>query len=258
MLDRVKLTYASQLTEEQTQEASKELINKTFTKLEYPKAVKLRVDPIISGQKYCVFTFVPSSGAKPDNDGAFGVVKFRGAFPCVEDSEERCTYLIQNVDSYNENFITFVGHDFPLTLDPKYVEKTKEISIRNKMDTVARENIKKQREQERKEMEEIQDRQKQLLADTTEHKATAIDDLDYYTTLRTKRASLRMFVEETERKLKDASKSIKQTSQEINDLDEKYPEYKKQYEEKYRTALDAVGAAHDPNTPAGKMIEYMK
>jgi hypothetical protein len=259
LLERPKLSNAPPLTDEQTKEATTQLVNESFLKLEFPRVVRLRVDPDLSQQKLCVFSFVPSRGATPDKDGAFGVVKFRGAFSNVQEAEERCTYLIQNVDSYNENFITFVGKEFPLTRDPKYVEKTKEIDIRMKMDTVAKDDIKQRREAEKKEMDEMQERQKQLLADTTEQKQISFDDLDYYTTLRTKKASLRMFQEECGKKLVDAQKSIKQTVEEIEKLDVSHPDYKAQYEEKYRKACEACNFnPDDKNSPTHKMIELMK
>ena len=258
MFERQPLTSAPSLTIEQVEKAKDVLVNKDYVKLEFPRVIRLRVDPDLPQQKYCAFTFTPSRNATPDKDGVYGIIKFRGSFMSEQEAEERCSWIIQNVDSYNENLIGYVGRDFPLSVQSKFVRDTKEIDVRMKMDSIAKDNIKKQREEEKKEMDEIQQRQKQLLADTTEHKDTSFDDLDYYTTLRTKRASLRMFQEECEKKLKEAGKSIKQTGEEINKLDESHPEYKKQYEEKYKQALSAVNAPMNEGTPAYKMIQYMK
>jgi hypothetical protein len=202
-----------------------------------------------------MFTFTPSQGATPDSEGCFGSMKIRGTFATPKEAEEWAENIIRNSDSYNENIIGYVGADFPLTVDSKYCLSTKEVDVRTKMDTIAKENIKHQREVDKKEMEEIQERRRQLLADTTEAKAQSTDDIEYYTTLRVKRANIRIMQEECEKKLKECAKILKKTTAEINAMDESHPEYAKEYEAKYRSALDAVGGS-DANS--NKMIQYMK
>lgn len=258
MRDRPKVNPAARsLTEEELEAAKNELVNAEYLKLNFPRTIKVRNDPPLAQQNYFVFCFTPSKNATPDADGCFGTLKFRGAFPTPKECEELCERLILNVDSYNENIIGYVGRDFPLTVDTsKYCLSTKEVDIRSKMDSVARDSIKAQRENDKREMEEIQQRRQELLADTSADKQTSIDDIDYYTTLRVKRANIRMLQEECEKKLKECGKILKKTTSEINSLDEAHPEYKKEYESKYRAALDQVGSSGDPNS--NKMIEYMK
>jgi len=245
---------APHLTDEETEKAVKELFNSSYTNLDFPRVMRTRVDPPLAQQNFFVFTFTPSVGAQADKDGCFGVLRVRGTFPSVQEAEEWSESLVRNVDSYHENIVGFVGRDFPLTVDSKYCSKTKEVDIRMKLDNVARDNLKQQREQEKREMEEIQERQKQLLADTTEAKERSYDDIEYYTSLRVKRANVRILQEECEKKLKDCGKILKNTNEELFELDEKFPEYQKEYEEKYKNALDAIGGATENN----KMIEYMK
>lgn len=244
---------ARNLTEEEVSVAKTELINSSFLKLEFPKAIRIRKDPPLSQQNYFMFCFTPSKGATPDKDGCYGVMKQRGTFATPTEAEEWGEYLIRGCDSYNENVIGYVGQDFPLTLDSKYVLSTKEVDIRTKMDTIARDNIKSQRENDKKEMEEIQDRQKQLLSDTSKD-FTVTDDLDYYITLRVKRANIRILQEECEKKLKECGKILKKTTAEIGELDDKFPNYSKEYEAKYKLALDSIGGTPGDN----KIIEYMK
>lgn len=241
------------LTEEEIKLAKIELINTNYVNLNFPKTIRIRRDPPLAQQNYYMFAFTPSKGATPDADGCFGVMKFRGSFPTPKEAEEWAENLIRNNDSYNENIIGYVGTDFPLTVDSKYCLSTKEIDIRTKMDTVVRDNIKSQRENDKKEMEEVQERRRQLLADTSETKEQSTDDLDYYTTIRVKRANIRMLQEECEKKLKECGKILKKTNEEINKLDETHPEYKKEYQTKYQNAVDAVGG--DSNN---KLIDYMK
>jgi hypothetical protein len=242
------------LNDEEVEQARKELINNSFLSLEFPRKVKLRHDPPLAQQNYTLFTFTPSKGAVADKDGCYGVVKIRGTFPTPDEADSWAETLIRQVDSYNENIIGYVGKDFPLTMDSKFCLSSKEVDIRTKMDTVARDNIKQQRQQDQAEMSQIMDRQKELLADTTELKETSIDDLDYYISLRVKRANIRVLQEEIEKKRKESSKILKKTTIEINDLDDKHPEYIKDYTAKYQKALEAIGGdAHD-----NRMIELMK
>lgn len=245
------------LTDEQTDSALRDLFNAHFVNMEeqkYPKLMRSRMDPPLAQQNYCVFTFTPSIGAKPDNDGCYGALRIRGTFPSQQDAQEWSESLIRNHDSFHENMVGFVGRDFPLTADSKYCSVTKDIDVRMKLENVAKDHIKQQREQDKREMEEIQERQKQLLADTTEAKEMSFDDIEYYTSLRAKLAQVRILQEECEKKVKNCGKTIKKTKEEIDSLDERYPEYKKQYEEKYKNALDAIGVPTEDN----KMIKYMK
>ncbi len=255
MKDRPSINLStSPLTEEQVKVAKTELVNKSFVSLTFPKVVKLRQDPPLAQQNYTLFTFVPSTQATPDKDGCFGVMKIRGTFPTPQEAEEWGENLIRNCDSYHENLIGYVGKDFPLTMDSKYCLSTKEVDIRTKMDNVARDNIRSHRQMEKKEMEEIQERQRQLLTDTSESKEDTVDDLDYYVQLKTKVASVRMLQEECDKKMKDCGKIIKKAKAELNNLDDKFPEYQKEYADKYKLALEAIGG----DTQNNKMLEYMK
>lgn len=243
-----------QLTEEEVEVAKKALINTSFLKLDFPRAIRVRKDPPLAQQNYYMFTFVPSKGARPDADGCFGVMKQRGTFPTPKEAEEWGETIIRGVDSYNENIIGYVGSDFPLTVDSKYCLSTKEVDVRGKMDTVARDSIRSQRENDKKEMDEIQERRRALLSDTTQTKEESIDDLDYYVTLRVKRANIRIMQEECEKKLKECAKILKKTTSEINKMDDTHPQYAKEYTAKYKSALDAIGGTTGDN----KMLEYMK
>lgn len=241
------------LNREQLDIANKELISHSYTQLTFPRTQRLRNDPPIPQQNFTVLCFTPSKDAVPDKDGCFGVLKVRGCFDTEKSADEHCEHLIRNVDSYNENYITYVGKDFPICANTdKYCQSTKEVDIRAKLDNITTDKIRNEREKEKREMTEIQERHRQLLSDVKTEKK--YDDLDFYTSLRTKVAQARMMQEEYEKKLKELGKTLKKTKQEVYELDEKYPEYQKQYEEQYKKALDAIGG----DTRGNKMLEYMK
>src|SRR5579872_6569716 len=68
------------LTHVQYNMAKPDLLNKEFVHLEYPKTMKMHVDPPINGQYWGLFSFIPSKKATPDPQGCYGVLKIRGTF----------------------------------------------------------------------------------------------------------------------------------------------------------------------------------
>jgi hypothetical protein len=259
ILARPKLSIYPPLTDSELQLAKKELIDTTFIDMESVKDNRLRVDPPIDFQKYCAFTFTPSTGAKPDNDGCFGLIKFRGAYETETSAESRSTWLIQNIDSYGENIIGHVGRDFPLTND-KFIRNTKEADIRMKMDNIQIEAKKENAKQDEVDGKKLEDNEKKLLSDVENYEEESFDDFDLYFQLRMKKAQLELFQKEAESKIKDAGKSIQKASSEMYLIDEKHPEYQTQYEQKYRKSLEAIGINPDDSrcVEARKTIEYMK
>jgi len=242
------------LTAPQLAIAKKELINTAFTELDYPKVARLRVDPPRPGQRYCTYVFLPSKEAKPDSDGCYGTIKFRGSDPDPVSATKYSEMIIRDVDSYNENIIGFVGHEMPLCLDKKFVAHEKEVDVRAKVNEIAKEAVNERRKQEQKEMDDILQRQQELLADTTEKKTISHDDLNAYIELRVKRANLRMVLAESEKRAKECGKLIQKTSFQIGELDEKFPQHQKDYMAKYKHALETVGAPIQDNP----MIKYMQ
>lgn len=106
---------AQPLTDKQYEEAAKDLIDDSFLRLNYKRYVKSRIDPRLADQNFYCFSFIPSKGAKPDNDGVFGVMKVRGVFKTPEEADEWARYLIANFDTYNRIMIGQVGCNFPVT-----------------------------------------------------------------------------------------------------------------------------------------------
>lgn len=245
------------LTDQQTVEAKSELINKNFVSLSYPRTLKFRVDPRIPGQAIGLVSFVPSRGATPDPDGCFGVLKLRGNFPNVEESDNWSENLIRNYDSFAEIDMVYIGKDFPLMLNNDiYTATTREIDVRKKVDDVTKSALKAKKEDEEREIKEIQERQQRLLnpSNEEEKEKSLDDDLDYYIQLKVKKANAELVIDEADKKKAEALTVAEKTAEEISGLDEKYPSYKEQYMDKYQKALAAVGADMNKNP----LIDYMK
>jgi len=244
---------ADPLTKDQVKTASKILLKKNYVKLEFPRVNKLRRDPRLDRQEIFLFTFIPSAQASADKDGVFGCIKMRGNFPSVEEADEYAEKLLVN-DSYNEILYGRVGVEMPLSLDPNYCENTKEIDIRARQDAIARSFLKKKRDEENKEKEEIMDRQKALLEDTKETKEKTYDDLEFYTTLKTKYANVRYMLDEHDKKKVELETIRDKSRAEIVALDKSYPDYSKSYKKKYEDACKASGI----DLKSNPLVKYME
>lgn len=243
------------LSDQEYKVANQELVDKDFVKLDFPRTMKMHVDPTINGQSIGLISFTPSKGATPDKQGCFGVMKVRGVFESERRADVWAENLIRNHDSYAEISYCWVGKPFPVMVDNEmYRASTREIDIRRKVDEVVRDDVKQKREVEKQEMETIQKRQRELMKSVEEDKEQHFDDLDFYVQLKTKRAHLRFTQDEMQRKLKESAELIEKVTSEIEKLNSEHPEYESQYLQKYTSALESAGIKLEDNP----LIKYMQ
>ncbi len=217
------------------------------------KSVKSNKDPAFPEQKYCCFSFLPSSGATPDKDGTFGALKIRGAYSNEESADEHIEKLIRNTDSNSECIITYVGRWFPLTVESSYFEETKDIDIQKKITKSEKEAYEMQKQKEEKERRDIESRQAELLEESKSSEKYKSGNIDHYTTQRTKLAQLLSVRIEIEKKKSDIIKSISTTIEELKNEDKAHPEFKDQFMEKYKNGLKSAGIQAKDNL----MIKFM-
>lgn len=252
-----------QISYDEAIEARNELCNKNYLSLKFPSQVRSNVDPPIESQNLCVVNFIPSPKAVPDNDGCYGIVKFRGAFSDERSADNWTETIIRKADSLNTNYYVKVGNYFPLMQDASsYTEKNREVNLRKKIDDTVKNNVKKQRDQEQEDMNELKRRQELLLKESgkatikdnvnskeeetkdsskTEEDEPASDPLDDYIKLRVKKAHLQSRIEQCEQIIKDSKKAIENVKEELKEKDEKYPEYKKSFLQRYKETLEKTG-----------------
>ena len=176
-------------------------------------------DPPFNNQNFCLLSFVPSKGARPDSKGVYGWAKCRGTFATEVEMNKRAEHIIREIDSFHHLFHARVGVPFPFTLDPSYVEEEIEINIQEKAKRDANEDIKRLRAQDKKEIKEVIEAEERLLDDVDEEKEE--DPLDNYIQSRVKRATLVCELLETRKKMDKMIKSLKKTDKEVTDQDEK-------------------------------------
>lgn len=241
------------LNEEQTNEALSELNITSFTD-KFPRVDRTYADPVMPHQYIGLISFVPSKGAKPNENGVYGFAKLRGNFASEIEACERAEFLIRNVDSNNHIYHTYVGRPFPITNCSKYSAQTDEIDIRKETTKTLSENIKSKKLDEEKQMKEIKEREERLLEET---KNEAVDPYDSYITLRVKKAQITFTYLEHQKKIVELKEIILKTRKEIEELDKEYPEFQNSYLEKYMKAREDAGIVESKLDANENFIKYL-
>ena len=227
----------TKLTEDQVGNAMNELNITSFTD-KFPRIDRSYSDPPILNQQIGLISFIPAKGATPNENGIYGFAKIRGNFGTTIEASERAEFLIRNVDSYHQIYHAYVGRPFPITNSSKYSAETDEIDIRKEITKSLSADIKSKKEEDKKVMKEIVEKEKELLA---ESKREEVDPYDNYITLQVKRAQLSFTYIEHFNKIKEIREIIKKTRAEIKELDEEYPDFRDKYFEKYMNARKKSG-----------------
>ena len=239
------------LSEDEVVNAMDSLNNNSYVK-RFLKVERRYADPVDPMQRVGLISFVPARGATPNDKGIYGFAKLRGNFATNTEANEKAEYLIRNVDSYHQIYHAYVGRPFPLCTTSDYSGESIEIDIRNNMKESISDNIKKKKKDEMKTMDEIKDREKELIEDTSKEEQ---DPADLYTTLRVKKAQLSWTYLETMKKVDEMKNSIIKARKEIEDMDEKDSSYKEVYLNKYLEARKKTGL--DVTNMKDSFMKYM-
>ena len=245
--------FVEPLSVEETKEAIAELNNNTITS-KFSRVDRTYADPAVPLQNISLFSFMPAKGATPNANGVFGFAKIRGSYASEMEANQRAEYIIRNVDSYNQIFHTYVGRPFPITVDSKYSADTQEIDIRKEMAKTVSENIKDKKEDEHRTMQEIKQKEEELLADS---KKETEDPYDEYITQRVKCAQLSFTYLEHQKKMEEIKNIIIKTRDRIKEMDVDYPEFKDSYYQKYIDARQKAGIKEDEKDTQTNFIKYL-
>lgn len=239
------------LSEEEVQTAMSTLDNRDFVK-KFLKVERRYADPVEPMQRIGLISFVPAKGATPNDKGIYGFAKLRGNYPTDQEASERSEFLIRNIDSYHQIYHAYVGRPFPLTTTSSFSKETDEIDIRKAATESISENIKKKRQEESREIQEVQDREKQLLS---ESKRETTDPMEHYTTLRVKKAQITWTYLETRKKMDEMRDIIINTRSEIEEMEKSEPSYKEEYFKKYCDAREESGL--DNSTLGDSFMKFL-
>ena len=241
------------LTDAQMSHATTQLNVSSYVE-RFPQVERRYADPPLELQKVGLISFVPAKGATPNEKGVYGFAKLRGNFASEHEANEQAERLIRNVDSYHQIYHTYVGRPFPLTQSSDYSKEVNQVDLQKEMASAMSDDIRKKREKEQKDIEEIKNREKELLEDV---KKTEENRDDHYTTLRVKKAQLMWTYSETEKKMKQMAGVIARTRYEIEELDRTHPELKDLYFNKYMDARRQAGLSTDKIDAGNNFIKYM-
>jgi hypothetical protein len=231
----------------------KALNNDSYVKT-FPQVERRFADPPLSLQTFGLFSFIPAKGATPNEQGIYGFAKLRGNYASEIEANEAAERIIRNVDSYHQIYHTYVGRPFPLTCTSDFSKEVNRVDLQKDMAASISDDIRKKREKEQRDIEEIKNREKELLADVQKKEE---DKEDFYTTLRVKKAQLTWTYIETEKKLQQMAGLIAKARHEIEELDSKDSSLKDTYYNKYLEARKQAGLNADKITASNNFMRYM-
>jgi len=241
------------LTDDELFLATKQLNNIAFVE-RFPEVERRFVDPAVDLQKIGLISFVPAKGATPNEKGIYGFAKLRGNYASVEEASERAEYLIRNVDSYHQIYHTYVGRPFPMTVSSDFSKEVSRVDLQKETSSSISDDVRKKREKEQQEIEEIRAKEQELLADVKKEKE---DMDDHYTTLCVKKAQLTWTYSETDKKMAQMVGLIAKARHELKKLDEEHPELRLTYMNKYMDARRKSGLSVDSATNDSTFVRYM-
>jgi hypothetical protein len=241
------------LSNEETVEAMKELNITSFVD-KFPKVDRTFADPPVNMQNYGLFSFIPAKGSSPNENGVYGYAKIRGSYQSELEASQRAEYLIRNVDSYHKIYHTYVGRPFPLTESSSYSADVSEVDIKKDMSKNISHSIKDKKEDELKEIREIQQREKNLIE---ESKREEVDPYDEYITQRVKKAQLVFTYLEHQKKMAEVKEIIIKTRKIITEMDETHPTFNESYYEKYMQARKDAGITEDIKEAQDNFIKFL-
>ena len=241
------------LSNEETVEAMKELNITSFVD-KFPKVDRTFADPPVNMQNYGLFSFIPAKGSSPNENGVYGYAKIRGSYQSELEASQRAEYLIRNVDSYHKIYHTYIGRPFPLTESSSYSADVSEVDIKKDMSKNISHSIKDKKEDELKEIREIQQREKNLIE---ESKREEVDPYDEYITQRVKKAQLVFTYLEHQKKMEEVMEIIIKTRKIITEMDETHPTFNESYYEKYMQARKDAGITEDIKEAQDNFIKFL-
>lgn len=209
-------------------------------------------DPQIPLQKFVLVSFIPTRGARPDQKGVYGMIKIRGSYDTKKEADERSADLIKNHDSYHKIYTAYVGRPFPITLESAFSQDISEIELHKNISEEISADVKKKRDAERKEIDTIQQRAKNI-QDETDRESS--DPLERYTTIKQKKAQLVWGYLNAKKTIADYQKNIINVFKDIKNMDEEYPEYKTLFYDKFINARRRVGIKDEKLE--GTFMEYL-
>lgn len=245
--------------EEEFKLMKKDLVDSSCVTTGYKKYLKHSVDPELSGQRYYIWTFIPSKEATPDKDGCYGVGKIRGCFPTVDEADDRATFLIRDFDSYNKAYIGAVGSYFPVTSNTIYSKEINDVKegkpgsmydgkdgeqVAKKCHQIEKDEIARVRAEQVKEKEKFEDSKKKIEQEVKNPLPET--DIVKYTDHLLDRGKVIIELKQTKEAYMSKLKVLYSLDKKICMLDEQFPDYREKSIGQYRKRGEESGMNVEP------------
>jgi hypothetical protein len=241
------------LTEKHVENAMNALNNTAFVD-KFPRVDRTYADPPPPMQTIGLVSFTPAKGATPNSNGIYGFAKLRGNYCTEIEANQRAEFLIRNVDSYHQIYHCYVGRPFPLTESSNYSAETSEIDIRKQTVESVSSNIKHKKQDEQRQIDEIKQREKELIEDTQRDER---DPYEFYITLKVKKAQLTWNWLEHQKKIEEIKNIIIKTREELQELDTEHPDFEHTYYDKYIQARKDAGIKESKEDAENNFIKFL-
>jgi HSP90 family molecular chaperone len=131
-----------------------------------------------------------------------------------------------------------------------------EVDIRKKATETISQDVKEKRDKEKKEMEDIKRREKELIDSQGAEGEAQADPFEEYMVLRVKKAQLVWTYDKTMKKMEEMKKSIIAVREKLVEADQKNPNFASTYLDRYVQARRDAGIPDEQNSEENFM-KYM-
>jgi len=239
-------------------EAAKRDLDKRHEAALYPRVQRGITYPPVPMQEIGLTAFVPAKGARPNKDGVYGFAVNLGNFPSVERAGDHADEIIRFHDSYSIIRYPPVGHPYPITTSSSFSSVINKVDIREEACKAQSEEIRRRKREDAKKVKEIQDREKNLLEESRrardEDEDDETDPLEFYITLRVKKAQLIWAYLEHQKKIDEIKNVLLVTREEIDKMHAESSEYEEKYMEQYMAAREEAGL---PTSTENNFMQYL-
>lgn len=205
----------------------------------YAKRETVYADPPYKNQSFCLFSWVPSEKATPDENGVYGMMKFRGAFDSEDEMNTRAEFLVNHCDSFHRIYHAPIGRPLPITLKEEYVRDIKFAKQSSSDDDVIHTSVKKDQENEANVQKELHDRMKIIKEEETT--APIVEPLDEYIQQKVKIAFNMAAIDNFLRQIEKAKSVIRLANDSIMTSDLEHPDFCGKFIDKYNETRSSVG-----------------
>jgi hypothetical protein len=250
------------LTNEETKHAVEALVSNDIKNL-FPRVERSYADPPIPLQTISLVSFIPAKGAKPNDDGVYGIAKIRGSFASESEASAHAEKLIRETDSFNTIHHAYTGRPFPITNLTDFSQEKVRVDLQRNTTEAITNNIREQKREKQRIAKELKERQDKLMEESKraesseDYELSEEERLDDYITQVVKNAHLKYTFCDALRKLSEVRERIIQSNQVVEEYNEKEPTFADKYYERFAKARKEAGYNDNEEAIEKSFVKFM-